>query len=155
MLSQENEAQIIALCERTGMPWERAPRRQELDHAWYGFALNLGHVTPNGTSDLVHDVAHWLIAAPERRSDPYFGLDSMAYWFTPESDAPDDTEEEMQVSLLGFLLERALGMNWRYTWEFHSWEAAGWAGLRPVIRALRQRGLIQGLTPTCLLNSAG
>lgn len=155
-MTPEHEAQIIALCERIGMPLEKVPNRDDWNHPWDGRALNLAHYVStkaSPTSDIVHDVAHWLVAAPERRSEPDFGLDGMAAFFTPEPGGQDDTEEEQQASLLGILLERAMGMDWRYTWEFHRWHVEGWAGVRQVIRALRQRGLIRGLAPTCLLNA--
>lgn len=159
MLTPDQEAQIIALCERIGMPWENVPNRDTREHTWNGVALNLAHrsIMVRGTSDLVHDVAHWLVAAPERRGEADFGLDSMAY-FREIGDAEypspgESIEEEVSASLLGILLERAMGMDWRYTWEFHSWDVEGWRGLRPVIGTLRQSGLIRGLVPTCLLDA--
>lgn len=156
-MTPEHEARIIALCERIGMPWERVADRDEVEHPWDGRALNLAYGSAfqhhHAESDIVHDVAHWLVAAPERRAEPDFGLDWMAAFITQEPGGPDDVREEMHASMLGILLERAMGMDWRYTWEFHSWDIDGWLGVRPAIRALRQRGLILGLTPTCLLDA--
>lgn len=154
-LDAHGEAEIVALCERVGMPWEKAPQRDALQHPWDGRSLNLAHRTMHGTSDIVHDVAHWLVADPARRSDPSFGLDGMAYWFTPEPGEPDDTEEEALASMLGILLERALGLDWRHTWEFHNWNQEGWNGVRAAVLRLRAKGLVRGLTPACLLDSAG
>lgn len=144
-MTREQERQIIALCERIGMPWEKVPNRDDWDHAWDGRALNLAHETSNGgTSDLVHDVAHWLVATPEARAASDFALEAIG-----EAESYD---EEEAASLLGILLERAMGMDWRYTWKFHMWPNH-WDNVRPSICALRQRGLIRGLTPTCLLDA--
>lgn len=163
ILTPEQEAQIVALCERIGMPWEKVPNRDDLDHPWNGRALNLlHHVGKNAspTSDLVHDVAHWLIAAPERRGEADFGLDAMAYFRGVIGDAErhypsprESMDEETSASLLGILLERAMGMDWRYTWEFHSWDREGWRGVRDVVRDLQKLGHLRGLTPTCLLDA--
>lgn len=155
-LAAEQEDKLIALCERIGMPWEKVYGRDNLEHAWNGHALNIAHGNPNGTSDLVHEVAHWLTASPGRRSDPGFGLDDMAYWRDKEStdglpDPAASIDEEIAASLLGILLERTMGMDWRYTWEFHRWHVEGWKGVRGIIRTLQQRGLIRGLVPTVLL----
>jgi hypothetical protein len=156
-MTPEQETKIVSLCGRIGMPWERVPNRGD-EHPWNGSALNLAHSHGlHAESDIVHDVAHWLVAAPERRGEADFGLDSMAY-FREIGDAEypnpgESIEEEVSASLLGILLERAMGMDWRYTWQFHSWDTGGWAGIRPVILSLRQRGLIRGLTPTCLLDA--
>jgi hypothetical protein len=143
-MTPEQDAQIIALCERIGMPWEKVPNRDAFEHPWDGRALNLAHATRHGTSEFVHDVAHWLVATPEARTDSDFALEVIG-----EAESYD---EEEAASLLGILLERTLGMDWRYTWKFHSWPDH-WNGVRPSICALRQRGLIRGLTPTCLLDA--
>ena len=146
-MTPEQEAKIISLCERIGMPWEKVANRDTHEHPWNGVALNMAHRSTmvRGTSDLVHDVAHWLVATPDAREDPWFGLE---YWIEEPA-----YEEEALASLLGILLERSLGLDWRYTWQFHSWDTGGWAGIRPVILSLRQRGLIRGLTPTFLLDA--
>jgi hypothetical protein len=150
MLPVEELTLIAALCDKIGMPWEINPRRNRAEHPWNGRSLNLAHHNPSGTSDLVHDVAHWLVAPPRTRRDRYFQLDTMAY-FEEGSTARNHEEEEETASLLGILVERALGLNWRYTWCFHSWGREGWRDLRPKIRGLRRRGLVIGLMPSCLL----
>jgi hypothetical protein len=144
-MTPEDESKIVALCDRIGMPWERVPNRGDWSHAWNGVALNLAHKTSNGgTSDLVHDVAHWLVATPGARVEADFALEVIG-----EAESYD---EEEAASLLGILIERALGMDWRYTWRFHAWPDH-WENVRPSIRALRQRGLIRGLMPVCLLDA--
>lgn len=150
MLPHEDLALIAALCDKIGMPWEVNPRRNKADHPWNGRSLNLAHHAPSGTSDLIHDVAHWLVAPQAARADRYFKLETLAY-FKDGPKARDAEEEEVHASLLGILLERGIGFDWRYTWRFHNWDHGGWKDLRPKIRALQSRGLLQGLTPVCLL----
>ena len=64
---------------------------------------------------ILHDVAHWMVAAPERRCLPEFGLRS-----GPETDPSltvhaileqqEEKWEEVRAALLGILLQKALGM---------------------------------------------
>ena len=78
-------------------------------------------------SNLIHDIAHFVIAAPERRTMLEFGL----------GDSPDTTriglprakgmtasaaqQEEELVSALGIYWEREFGLDWKKTYEDHSW----------------------------------
>lgn len=160
MLSPEHEAQIIALCERIGMPWEKAPGRPEPWHGWNGHSLNLA--SGAGVGSLVHEVAHWLIAPPEWRHLPGFGISGLRSEMnhpcrtsTPFGKHPDD--EECAASLFGILIERALGFPWRDTWSEHNWDesvqpGASWF-VRGWFRELQKLGHLRGLTPTCLLDA--
>ncbi len=83
--------------------------------------------TRRSDSNLIHDIAHFVVAAPERRTMPEFGL----------GDAPDThtvglprakgmtahqaQQEEELTSALGIYWERQLGLNWRKTYQDHSW----------------------------------
>lgn len=137
------EAKVIALCERIGMPWERSDGQSAFWHPWDGRALNLRHTRSNGSSDYVHEVAHWLVARKAKRHLPDFGLE--------DNDLFKVDLEELLASMLGILIELHLGLDWRFTWDFHRWGGQGWDDVRPTIRALQQRGLLKGLVPTCLL----
>lgn len=79
----------------------------------------------------------------------------MAYLRGPEAlqSPAESIDEEANAYLLGILIERDLGFDWRYTWELHNWSSDSWHGVRPAMRELRKRGLIRGLTPTRLLNA--
>lgn len=134
---------IIALCERIGMPWEWHPRRDDLDWAWNGEALNLAHKSPNGTSDMVHEIAHWLTASPKDRRKEDFGLSGFRR---------NDFDQEERASLLGILIERYLGFDWCYTWKFHNWDMQGETGwvCRKRARDLQRAGFLRGLTPVCM-----
>jgi hypothetical protein len=119
--------------------------------SWDGSAVRIR----SEASVLIHEVAHWLLAPPERRALPDFGLGA-----GPETGRALDAdaarcvgqaekeEEELLSSLLGILWEAELGQpaifsfveqNWLEAWER---PAAGEQFARTV-RALRARGLIR------------
>lgn len=140
MLPHEDLAPIAALCDKIGMPWEINPYRNRAEFPWNGQTLNLA-CERNGTSDLCHEIAHWLVADPPRRQHTQFGL---SFWEFP------DCAEEEYASLLGLLIERSLGFPWAYTWSEHNWPESAPRARKPA-RELHRRRLLQGLTPTCLL----
>jgi hypothetical protein len=143
-------ASIRPLLDKIGMPYVSAPDREEPWFGWNGEALNLAHDDNTAFSgDLLHEVAHWLVAPAEWRSDPGFGLMGERF-----SDTAREDDEEELASILGILMERHLALDWRSTWRDHDWGQHGPLGgatMRRCIRHLRSRGLLRGLTPTCFL----
>lgn len=103
-------------------------------------------------SDLVHDVAHYLVATNAEREMDEFGLGS-----GPDShvDGHQDPRvkkaqvKEELASLLGILIERHLGLTikgkpmHRDTWELHSWDAWGTRIFRKRIKTLQLWGLVR------------
>lgn len=155
-LNVEEALAISALCERIGMPWEYCPERDHSDWAWNGETLNLAHDSPNGTSDIVHEIGHWIIAAPERRNASDFGLleafpDPELYRSKSDEESSFAQAEEEYASLLGILIERQLKFDWHYTWDFHSWSKSTFEEVKERLRGLQRRGLAEGLIPICLL----
>lgn len=143
MLPHEDLALIAALCDKIGMPWEINPYRNHAEFPWNGRSLNLAKESRHGTSDIVHEIGHWLVAAPNHRAHPRFKLNDYR---------TEDYYEESLASLMGILLERTLGLYWAYTWEFHSWpKCASRRDVRQNLRDLSERGLVVGLIPACLL----
>lgn len=79
-------------------------------------------------SNLIHDIAHFVVADPERRTIPEFGLgDSpdtgrfntpMTKGMTPKK----AQDEEELASALGIYWERELGLDWRETFGEHMWD---------------------------------
>jgi len=79
-------------------------------------------------SNLIHDIAHYAVCAPERRTLPEFGL----------GESPDSSKcpprpkikltwnqaqlEEELASTLGIWWERELGLDWRKTFKEHHWD---------------------------------
>jgi len=83
-----------------------------------------GIIRSNTDSNFLHELAHWQVSAPERRSLPNFGLGSC-----PDEHISTDmivkqsqaNEEEKLASCLGILWERKLGLNWVDTYFDHYW----------------------------------
>ena len=79
------------------------------------------------TSDIIHDIAHFVVATPKRRKLPEFGLGTSPDNYTRLTFPADgmnysmaQTEEEL-ASVLGIYWEREIGLDWRQTYENHSW----------------------------------
>ncbi|WP_439814051.1 hypothetical protein [Zavarzinia sp. CC-PAN008] len=115
------------LAARAGIPTR--DERPEVAFSWDGTCIR----TRSEASVIVHEVAHWLLCPPERRSLPDFGLGA-----GPESgraaeadacrcvDEETRQREECEASLLGILWEAELGQpaihafleqNWLEGWE--------------------------------------
>lgn len=105
-----HHAEALALAAGFGMGWLPGP--PSLDFTWNGTHLRSG----TEAYVLIHDVAHYQLAAPERRHVPDFGLGA-----GPETGACEDADrlatvfgidrdhEEALSSLLGVLWEAELG----------------------------------------------
>tara|TARA_Y100001970_G_scaffold248983_2_gene319089 strand:- start:21554 stop:22318 length:765 start_codon:yes stop_codon:yes gene_type:complete len=117
----------LALVRYVGMPEIDEPPLKAF--SWDGTAVRTG----SAASVLIHEVAHWLVASPERRALPDFGLGPGPETGRTElAEAArcvgDDKreEEELLASLLGILLEASLGQpaisafieqNWLEAWD--------------------------------------
>lgn len=138
--SQSEAARAILLLESVGMPWEAKRHGYEDWFGWNGKALRLNE----SISDILHEMAHWVVAPPKWRSCPDFGLES-------RSDSSADREEG-KASLLGILLERAMGLPWGDTFRDHNWGENPRAR-RAIFEDMRSLGLLRDMAPT-LLRSA-
>lgn len=106
----EQRAQAVALAHAFGLA--TIPEEPQQAFSWDGHAIR----TVTEASVIVHEVAHWLVCAPERRGLPDFGLGAgPETGRRAEADAArcvgdDDREwEEVLTSLLGILWEAELG----------------------------------------------
>lgn len=104
------------------------------------------------SDNIIHDLAHWMVAPKSRRGAYEFGLGSSPDVFCSKaielvSDAFGQREEE-HASLLGIIIERHFGHDWRHTWRFHSWKAYDHKVFER-LRWLVQNGLVTtSLIPT-------
>jgi hypothetical protein len=119
-------------------------------------------------SNICHEVAHWLVSAPERRHLPNYGL----------GQSPDDSllggltmpleeafAEEARASLLGVLIERySVGCAPQWTLRVHSWVdfhdpltapveerpllLANLKQMSETLQVLREQGHVDGFKPT-------
>jgi len=134
-------ADAVALARRFAMrPLAEAPQQA---FSWDGACVR----TESEPAVLVHEVAHYQIAAPARRFLPDFGLGA-----GPETGLTDiadaaraadaltrETEEAM-ASLLGILWEVDLGQPAIHAFQEQNWlEGAGRAGTADFFRATLER----------------
>ena len=146
--AERHHAEACALAEEFGMTL--LPGRPTLDYAWTGRALR----RETEAYVLLHEVAHFQLAPPERRHAVDFGLGA-----GPETGDRDGAEraatvfglarenEEAMASLLGVLWEVELGQPGFASFLDQNWlEGAGRPGaarhFSAVLAALKQRGLI-------------
>ncbi len=112
--------------------------------AWDGKKLAIR----NTVSNIFHDIAHWLVATPERRNATDFGLGSgpdsgkVSGWLIPFSEVD---EEELCASVLGICMEHTLLAEtkhvnlWRNTAINHCWldwgeTSADWDYFKKLVR---------------------
>ena len=115
-------AQAVALCQAFGLTTiDEAPQQA---FSWDGRAVR----TRSEPDVLIHELAHWQVCAPARRSLPDFGLGA-----GPETGRRDEAEaaqrlfgierdvEEGMCSLLGILWEAELGQPALLAWLEQNW----------------------------------
>lgn len=76
-------------------------------------------------ADIIHDLAHYIVCPPIRRGKVGFGLGREPEGFGKKYKLLVSTKkaqaEESLASLLGVLIERYLGFDWRETAAEHGW----------------------------------
>lgn len=79
--------------------------------------------TPISDSNLIHELAHWFVSAPERRPQVNFGLGPSPEDVLENLGSPKwAVEEECLASSLGIEMEFVLGMDAEKTMKSHGWE---------------------------------
>jgi hypothetical protein len=139
-------------------------QEDDCEFTWNGRRLKVGGLT---SSDLFHEVAHWLLAPPRRRKLPGYGLGSEPYagaTLMAVVSGGFASKEEGQASVLGICYERAFGEDWWDTAEEHNWMTCPTDGhlfcgcyngvptpdFFCQIAILNKRGLLRGWMPTVL-----
>lgn len=130
MLSPEHRT-VIRICRRLGIPLGLGPSDGTYRWSWDGKKLDIhsrfsGFMGTRPASDSLHDIAHWLLCSAHRRRLPEFGLGGGVDGRSRPADRVVSAElavrEEGLASLLGMLMERRLGWDWRETFEEHNWQ---------------------------------
>lgn len=158
------KSKVIKLSQRMGCP---IVNRRCNPYAWDGQTIALRETRkPRHISHLVHDIAHFLVAIKKRKSIPDFGLgigpDSPpgAKYLKPIIPDRQCQEEEEMASILGILIEKEIGSDWKWTWDYHSWNVEinpadvsnflHWR-VKPILAKLRKKKLIdKKLKPLCV-----
>ena len=105
-------------------------RSMEDNYAWNGRTIAVLHGSgeQRSDSDLIHDIAHYMLCPAKRRSKPEFGLGDNPDIECKHADellpTADAQAEEEQASLLGILIEKQLGLDWQVTWSNHMWDTS-------------------------------
>lgn len=93
--------------------------------SWNGKFLSLDGKT---ASELLHELSHFILADPKRKSLIDFGLgagfDSQNSLLSEQSMVVSKKEaeaEEKEASLMGILLEKSFNLNYWETMVYHSW----------------------------------
>ena len=141
---------VTQIARRFGIQYSR--RSANVTYEWDGRTLALrvggsqhGPIERRSSSHVVHDIAHWLIAPPERRSIPDFGLGPVGDGASALSLPAVVTrsvalEEESMASILGIALELEAGLNWTATHENHNWPDISIASRQRVIDQIHDLG---------------
>lgn len=102
-------------------------------------------------SDVVHDVAHYLVCSEDRRDVHNFGLGPAPDDFSRAEDSPELVEsqagshEEELASLLGILIEAYLGVRFTGTLMEHNWDEH--EKLLDMLAILQKSGHVHGHIP--------
>lgn len=112
--------------------------------------LRVLHHRDANTSNVAHEIGHWLVATPAQRRYIDFGLGT-----SPDSykdtkrvlrAGPAQQMEEL-ASVAGMLVELACGLDpYEYTWGYHNWENArgtGGIGVMRYVLMLEERGVMK------------
>lgn len=93
------------------------------DICWLGDGKNI--IKTNNNSNALHEVAHYLVAHPERRNVVNYGLgacpDECNLGIKCTVHYNEMIHEEGLASCLGILYEKKFDMDWVATYHEHSW----------------------------------
>ena len=104
-----------------------ATRNIDGGYVWDGetIALLEANNSPRSDANIVHDIAHYLVAPATRRKHPEFGLGTSSDAGVPSINSLLTHEyaqrEEEEASLLGILIEKELKLDPEGTFGDHMW----------------------------------
>jgi len=105
-------SKAVATAKKHAVQWYR--------DSWPDFDHKRGHAADTA-ADLVHEIAHWLVAPPSRRMKPYFGLGHPAAKKATRVSSKRAEREEWRASLLGIAILHDCGGDWYQMMHEHSW----------------------------------
>lgn len=103
--------------------------------SWDGETISIP--MSNGLSDLLHEIAHFIMCPKKRRGVPNFGLGSVDWdedirRLKPTALFDVECAEEQMASCLGILMEREFKLDWRTSADNQNWNAHDIDG-KPVV----------------------
>lgn len=131
---------VQRLAKKLGFRWVRAP--------WPGFTPGRGHHA-SVAGDLLHEVAHYIVAPQWRKNRAYFGLGEPACSLTALIAEKNLQPEEELASLLGIGLLYEFGGKYKLMLDNHGWYGDH-EDLKQTTTKLVERGLMKKSTAEAL-----
>ena len=118
----EEDAVVRGILLDLGIPFtEETPKGGDL-YLWTGTQFHIGEMT---AANIIHEIAHWLVATEEERNTPEFNLGvapEPGCRLLPRKMPKEEAQlKECMASVLGIQIERTLGMLWEKTYSMHGW----------------------------------
>jgi len=142
----DEERQIRRICKRLGIKLGKCKVHDGRRWSYDGKILDIYHrfsgwMGVHPAADSMHDIAHWVCCPNTRKQLPEFGLgegvDTKSRYAERQCSVEEAVQEEQFASMLGILMERAAGMNWRECWVRHGWSNTSLSELVEVRRNLK------------------
>ena len=127
-LDHKQRAAVLEFATEVGIPYRFRDSRYSHDccvpgYSWDGDVAHWSR--SHNCSELIHEIAHWLICPQYRVHKPEFGL-GFAPRFSKINPlrmvtAITAAREEEVASALGIAIEACMGMDWKETADDHNW----------------------------------
>jgi len=152
----EEDAVVRGILRDLGLSFtEDTPRGGDL-YLWTGTQFHIGEMT---AANIIHEIAHWLVATEEERSLPEFGLGEApepGCRTVPREMPKEDAQlKEHLASTLGIQLELALGMPWERTYVEHGWDDTDELSFEDQVQTLKTMGLLNADERPSFLKAPG
>jgi len=139
MVNKEDRKRIRKMARKLGIKLSK--RHASDSYEWDGNSIAVDN-WERDASNIIHDIAHWLISDEDMRNIPDFGLGSGVDSGTLSDPlVQDEIEHELLASCLGVLMEREFNMDWQETYIYHQWADYSYTDFLNYEKKLRVRGL--------------
>ncbi len=95
--------------------------------------IRASYLEENLVSNLSHEIGHWIVASEQERSIVDFNMGPspeikyVPYLMNQSTESVKFCEyREKEASLIGILIEKTIGADWRSTWKYHGWNCNGY-----------------------------
>lgn len=147
----DNMLLFINTARKAGMPLSKTPISGPGQRAIHWDGTDCAY-KGESLSNALHELAHWMVASPEHRGLPNFGLGRSPSDNLSRNDATkhnlmvcessDAEEQESYASVLGIIYEYNLGLDAADTLRNHGWDSSSECEFTSIITKLVERGLI-------------
>lgn len=122
MTEEEADVAVRGILRDLGLSFtEDTPRGGDL-YLWTGNQFHIGEMT---AANIIHEIAHWLVATEEERNTPEFNLglapEPGCRTLSRKMPKKEAQCKECMASVLGIQIELTLGLPWEKTHSMHGW----------------------------------